>query len=60
MPTSDDNVSPYLRRPIRSYEQFLWERAMKTRAANRRTDPPVGPSTRYPPKRNEDHVEPCS
>ena len=57
---NDDNVSPYLRRPTRSWEEILREQAKRAGRVNRRIDSPTGPLTRDLPKEDEDDVEPRS
>jgi len=59
MCTSNDNVSPYLRRPIRTYEEFLRDRGERATEANR-IGSSAGTPTRSLPRRDADHVEPHS
>jgi len=58
MRTHEDNLSPYLRRPIRTYEQVLREQTKSAGGANRRSASPSGPSPRSMPRREKDDVEP--
>jgi len=56
MSTNDSNVSPYLRRPIRTYDEFLRERIERATKANT-----VGTSIKKPtcefPRNGTNHVE---
>ncbi len=56
MCTNDSYVSPYLRRPLRPYEQFMREQARETI----RGDGANGNATRNPVRKGGDDVEPCS
>lgn len=55
----DDKVSPYLRRPIRTYEQFLREQAEQSRGAGR-IESALEPSARNHHRRGIDGVQHCS
>lgn len=50
------HVSPYLRRPLRSYEQFLRDEAERLAAADSSTWPKNGTH----PRKESEHVEPRS
>jgi hypothetical protein len=60
MDKNDDNVSLYLRRPLRTYEQFLREQATRARRAGRPSNSPTEPSGHDLPKWDEDDVKPRS
>jgi len=54
----DDTVSPYLLRPLRSYEQAMRDRAARTACKGGR--PSVGGAdSRGPARRETDDVEPA-
>ena len=59
MCTNDSYVSPYLRRPLRTYEQFMREQAEQARETIR-GDSANGNATRDPVRKGGDDVEPCS
>jgi len=60
MDKNDDNVSPYLRRPVRTYEQFLRDQANNVRRAGRPSVSSTEPSISDLPKQDKNNVEPCS
>ena len=59
MCTRDDDVSPYQRRPLRTYEKFLRDQAERARKVNG-SETPTGTSTRNSGQEDPDDVEPHS
>ncbi len=53
----DGYVSPYLRRPLRSYEEVMREQAERARGEIR-SDTANGTATRDPARKGTDDVEP--